>query len=460
VINWNDGQRAGLKPPAVAGKIARIMLPVEEVIAFIRDSDPLVRHLALHYLEWVRSPDRLTGDFILDAIEAGHRELLRSLDDFTPSARVLNYAIQMLAKGYRKDDNMTWLTRVVERASDSLLTPQVIAAVRKLGREFLSFKAETELRLELMALPTAELREQFLRGCEEADKAGMARSEMHRVAALERRLLDRNDSVDWARAELQQRLGSNKWEETWLFSLLIESHDRSILETALERFAAADLEENEALALVLAQVARELCTADDLPRIAALWDKLGHHHQWELIVAIGKLRIPEAKPLLLKLTKETQDPILKTYGAIGLCEMLCTDEESLEFVREFVESELFEIEHVDLEELAIPLGIIVGRPFAEAPKWRERIADPSKRSQVREEIIRTNYPALAEFRDLVQEYKKGLPDQEESGNLAETIFPEEREVAQLTRANTVGRNDPCPCGSGKKYKKCCLGKES
>lgn len=22
----------------------------------------------------------------------------------------------------------------------------------------------------------------------------------------------------------------------------------------------------------------------------------------------------------------------------------------------------------------------------------------------------------------------------------------------------VGRNDPCPCGSGKKFKKCCMGK--
>ena len=22
----------------------------------------------------------------------------------------------------------------------------------------------------------------------------------------------------------------------------------------------------------------------------------------------------------------------------------------------------------------------------------------------------------------------------------------------------IGRNDPCPCGSGKKFKKCCLGK--
>jgi len=24
----------------------------------------------------------------------------------------------------------------------------------------------------------------------------------------------------------------------------------------------------------------------------------------------------------------------------------------------------------------------------------------------------------------------------------------------------IGRNDPCPCGSGNKYKKCCLGKDS
>jgi preprotein translocase subunit SecA len=24
----------------------------------------------------------------------------------------------------------------------------------------------------------------------------------------------------------------------------------------------------------------------------------------------------------------------------------------------------------------------------------------------------------------------------------------------VTAANPIGRNDPCPCGSGKKYKKC------
>ncbi len=29
-----------------------------------------------------------------------------------------------------------------------------------------------------------------------------------------------------------------------------------------------------------------------------------------------------------------------------------------------------------------------------------------------------------------------------------------------SQSQKIGRNDPCPCGSGKKYKKCCLNKES
>ena len=29
------------------------------------------------------------------------------------------------------------------------------------------------------------------------------------------------------------------------------------------------------------------------------------------------------------------------------------------------------------------------------------------------------------------------------------------EVKQVVRGHRVGRNDPCPCGSGKKHKKCC-----
>ena len=35
---------------------------------------------------------------------------------------------------------------------------------------------------------------------------------------------------------------------------------------------------------------------------------------------------------------------------------------------------------------------------------------------------------------------------------------EELRAASVRKAPAAGRNDPCPCGSGRKYKKCCLGK--
>ena len=32
---------------------------------------------------------------------------------------------------------------------------------------------------------------------------------------------------------------------------------------------------------------------------------------------------------------------------------------------------------------------------------------------------------------------------------------DQQPVQQIVRGEKIGRNDPCPCGSGKKYKKCC-----
>ena len=32
----------------------------------------------------------------------------------------------------------------------------------------------------------------------------------------------------------------------------------------------------------------------------------------------------------------------------------------------------------------------------------------------------------------------------------------EKEGHQLINRTSIGRNTPCPCGSGRKYKKCCI----
>jgi preprotein translocase subunit SecA len=42
------------------------------------------------------------------------------------------------------------------------------------------------------------------------------------------------------------------------------------------------------------------------------------------------------------------------------------------------------------------------------------------------------------------------------GDSAGAARPASRVEPRTAAGEKVGRNDPCPCGSGKKYKKCCL----
>ena len=47
------------------------------------------------------------------------------------------------------------------------------------------------------------------------------------------------------------------------------------------------------------------------------------------------------------------------------------------------------------------------------------------------------------------------PDHEVHETLRDV--PREEVTAPFVSAAGIGRNDPCPCGSGRKYKKCCMG---
>lgn len=55
----------------------------------------------------------------------------------------------------------------------------------------------------------------------------------------------------------------------------------------------------------------------------------------------------------------------------------------------------------------------------------------------------------------MQKAKDAMADKNEAGNIQEMkVAPTERQLSR--KPPKVGRNEPCPCGSGKKFKKCCL----
>lgn len=59
--------------------------------------------------------------------------------------------------------------------------------------------------------------------------------------------------------------------------------------------------------------------------------------------------------------------------------------------------------------------------------------------------------------DAKAEYLYNLPQWEGifSAEKRKEIQKKYRESVMVRNENKIGRNDPCPCGSGKKYKKCC-----
>jgi hypothetical protein len=66
----------------------------------------------------------------------------------------------------------------------------------------------------------------------------------------------------------------------------------------------------------------------------------------------------------------------------------------------------------------------------------------------------------ADYEELVNDFFKGmfLGDREDDDDVIDVDYEEDepKGFVQAKVEKKIGRNEPCPCGSGKKYKKCCI----
>ncbi|MBE0466995.1 MAG: preprotein translocase subunit SecA [Candidatus Desulforudis sp.] len=74
-------------------------------------------------------------------------------------------------------------------------------------------------------------------------------------------------------------------------------------------------------------------------------------------------------------------------------------------------------------------------------------------ADIQEETVRHLFRVRVARRDQLE--RRAVQENQPAGGGAEAA-PRQ----PVRREKKVGRNDPCPCGSGKKYKKCCAGKEN
>lgn len=91
----------------------------------------------------------------------------------------------------------------------------------------------------------------------------------------------------------------------------------------------------------------------------------------------------------------------------------------------------------------------------------DSLKDPNALEELTEESeVNLNYDKELLYKNMVEaraEWLYNLPqwDKHLTEERRKELFKEQRQSKTVVKGEKIGRNDPCPCGSGKKYKKCC-----
>jgi hypothetical protein len=161
------------------------------------------------------------------------------------------------------------------------------------------------------------------------------------------------------------------------------------------------------------------------------------------IEVLGRVHVPEAEEALLAWLETERDTERRTWICMALCDL---------FSRAGVPAVLAQIEHgyarsiTTLEADLLVVLDVLGISHPQSERWR---ADREREARRLERLLAD----LTSPSDSAHERGATRPVP------AAPAWPgDDFEYAPpIARTEPrIGRNEPCPCGSGKKYKKCCL----
>ncbi|KKO20996.1 MAG: hypothetical protein DCC43_12465 [Candidatus Brocadia sp.] len=146
----------------------------------------------------------------------------------------------------------------------------------------------------------------------------------------------------------------------------------------------------------------------------------------------------------LAFLEKEEDYGIRTMLGMALLNNFAYD--GLEIVRKLIIDEIYEPFITDLQEDLIIACTIMEERIPEYEEWKEAVGQRRAKAEERKRNFFGKLPRSG--RDEGVDYHTS-GDTTQNDQKTHTIFRD---------APKIGRNEPCPCGSGKKYKKCCLGK--
>lgn len=260
----------------------------------------------------------------------------------------------------------------------------------------------------------------------------------------------------WQREEIPQVLEAY----TGLISLTIQSERElgNILECFKEflRRYTVYLEENwEVLLEIMAFFMRHSQFAD--PKNRAETEEM-------LDIISGAFHSDEGKAILEELREAIQgwarsDPRLSETMQNGAEVFLMMDDMETE-IRSFGALDVKLRMMKERQEILPQLDIIE----REYPVYFEHIKDFAEQLRSGKNLEYLKSSMIKQYIRLVQYIDGGIYfekyPQEKERYMGRVVYQNEDDTPYVRNSKKIGRNDPCPCGSGKKYKHCCMRKNA
>jgi hypothetical protein len=433
-----------------------VRLSEDRIKEAILDTDLEIRQRAVQYFAKSFSTDTSVMPLVIKAVETFGREdayhLVGLSRDLPQTEDTIDWIIDELNESQSDQyENYTYnLSKVLAKADAALLLPNE-SAILDSQHLFPGLHASFSERLQMLSWDEATCWRKLEAFCEEGkDKQYINDVNLsyanHIVEALSR---GGDECEEKIHNVLKQEIEDyHHHPMKWMEPLMVRLAGEMQLDSTVPMLITKLVEDggdllNEECARALTRIG----TATVINTVSEVFTESPHHFRLYATGPLENIHSDLAVEACLNLLRQEKDTGIRLNLAYALLSHFSP--KGVEKARQLLLGRTHGFDSRDLRDCLLETCAIMGERFPEYDEWRAARRTEKEQHSQRIEELGDDPVGLLKF--ALEKLKQESPSSNQLEVNPPTVFQDKQRV---------GRNDPCPCGSGKKFKKCCISKSS
>jgi len=433
-----------------------VRLSEDKIKEAILDTDPDIRQRAIQYFAKSSLTDTSIMPLVIKAVETFGREdayhLIGLSRDLPQTEDTIDWIIGELNNSQSDQyENYTYnISMLLTRADVALLLPNE-SAILDSPHLFPGLHVSISERLQMLSWDEATCWQELGAFCEKGkDKQYTNEVNLgyanHIVEALSRWGNECEEKVHNVLKQEIEDYHNNPMK--WLEPLMVRLAGELQLDSTVPMLIAKLVEDggdllNEECARALSKIG----TPTVINAVSEIYIESPYHFRLYATEPLEYIHSDLAVEASLNLLQQEKDRSIRINLAFALLSHFSL--KGVEAARQLLLGRSLDLESRGLRDCLVENCTIMGERFPEYDEWRAAQRTENEEHRQRIEEIGDDPIGLMQF--ALEKMKQESPSSSQ---------PKLNPPVTLQNKQRVGRNDPCPCGSGKKFKKCCINKSS